>query len=214
MTVVLRHTGDVTEAGPFKLTPRGLLVTGEPSYEEWQSFGRFLTQTAARVNIWLGDWLNYGESRWGDMYTQAIELTGLDYQTLANAKWVAGKVDFSRRREKLCFATHAEVASLPPAEADAILARAESESLSQKEVRAIVRDVRAALSPRQPPPFVITDELDVVIKWLVARRESWPAEHRHGFTALVARAIEHLELPDVDHGGAGPRTAPADSSAA
>jgi len=48
---------------------------------------------------WVGDWLNYGEARYGEMYSQAIEITGYASQTLADAKWVASRIEPSRRHE-------------------------------------------------------------------------------------------------------------------
>jgi hypothetical protein len=39
------------------------------------------------VKWWLGDWLNFGERKYGETYSQAIDTTGHSYQALANAKW-------------------------------------------------------------------------------------------------------------------------------
>ena len=44
------------------------------------------TEVAQTVQWWIGDALNFGEQRYGEMYTQAIDETGLDYQTLPNWK--------------------------------------------------------------------------------------------------------------------------------
>jgi len=51
------------------------------------------------------------------MYSQALEATEYEYGTLANNKFLASKFEFSRRRENLSHAHHAEVASLEPEEA-------------------------------------------------------------------------------------------------
>ena len=40
-------------------------------------------------------WLDYG-----DTYTQAVEATGAEVQTLMNYKWVAKTIETSRRRDK------------------------------------------------------------------------------------------------------------------
>jgi hypothetical protein len=50
---------------------------------------------------------------YGKTYDTAVSETGLGYQTIANLKSVARKVDISRRRENLSFGHHAEVAALP-----------------------------------------------------------------------------------------------------
>ena len=46
-----------------------------------------------------------------EIAAQAIEATGRSYQTIANAKRVAERVDVSRRREDLSWSHHAEVAT-------------------------------------------------------------------------------------------------------
>ena len=73
------------------------------------------------VQWWVGDWINYGEKQYGEAYAQAIEVTGKEYQALADTAWVAGKVEFSLRNENLSFAHHREVASLGPNAADTLL---------------------------------------------------------------------------------------------
>ena len=60
----------------------------------------------------IGDALRYGERRWGETYAQVMDATGMAYQTLANAKWVASRVPVQRRRTELSWSHHAEVASL------------------------------------------------------------------------------------------------------
>ena len=68
-----------------------------------------------RAVQWLiGDWLNLGEGKWGELYDEAERITELSYQYLANCRWVADKVQFSARAEKLSFKHHEIVASLEP----------------------------------------------------------------------------------------------------
>jgi len=47
------------------------------------------------------------------MYTQAIDETELDYQRLADYKWVANSIEFSFRNENVSWTGHSHVASLP-----------------------------------------------------------------------------------------------------
>jgi len=141
--LVLRHDGRRLAAGPFRFTPVGMEVSGDPSFEDWDRAGAFLQQASGAVLWWVGDWLNYGERKWGEMYAQAVAATGYDEQTLRNAKWVAGAFDLSRRRDKLPYTHHAEVAAMPSEQADRLLDRAESEGLSKREVRALVSRAKA-----------------------------------------------------------------------
>jgi len=48
------------------------------------------------------------------MYSQALESTDYEYQTLADYKWVAENAEFSFRNENLSFAHHRQLASLEP----------------------------------------------------------------------------------------------------
>jgi hypothetical protein len=107
------------------------------------------------MNWWLGDWLNRGEKRFGETYVQAIDETGMAYQTLANIKWVASAIDVSRRRENLTWKHHAEVAKLPPDAQDVWLGYAESfivttgRPMSASSLRKAIRD-KAVKDAEQP----------------------------------------------------------------
>lgn len=54
----------------------------------------------------LGDWLNYGENAYGEMYSQVMDETGFSLQTLTNDKYVASKIEIYRRREILSWSHH------------------------------------------------------------------------------------------------------------
>lgn len=147
--LVLRHADGVTRTGPFRLTPTGLEVDGDPDFGAWADCGAFIQKAGAAVQWWVGDWLNYGERKWGESYTQAVEMTGMTPDALSNLKAVAARVQLPRRRGNCSFATHAAVAYLNPADADAILDRAEAEGLSSRQVRTLVRELKAPASPEE-----------------------------------------------------------------
>jgi len=52
---------------------------------------------------YLGDWLNYGEPRYGEMHSQALESTDYEYQTLKDFKWVADKIKLSHNFDPFQF---------------------------------------------------------------------------------------------------------------
>ena len=62
------------------------------------------------------------------MYAHAVDATDDAYQSLRNYKWAASKIDLSRRRDKVSFAIHREIAALPREAQDAMLERAEAEN--------------------------------------------------------------------------------------
>ncbi len=126
----------------FVLHKNGLTAIGTPTFEQWEEVGKFIQKAGGAVHFWIGDLLNYGEQKWGEMYTQAMEMTGFDYKTLADDKYVANKVPISRRRENLSFSSHREVASLSPEKQEEFLEKADREGLHSKEIRALVQGKR------------------------------------------------------------------------
>lgn len=132
----------------FTLHKLGITPNGNPTFDQWQEVGHFIQRAGGAVHFWLGDWVNYGEQKWGEMYTQAMEMTGFDYQTLADDKYVASKVPISRRREQLSFSSHREVASLPPEKQEELLDRAIQEGLHSKDLRALAQGKQEIRLPK------------------------------------------------------------------
>jgi len=121
----------------------------------WQYIGSQLHLIADTSAWWLGDWLVFGQDHYADRYLEAIQRTALDYQTLRNYAWVARKVSFSRRREKLSFGHHAEVASLPEPEQDYWLRKAENyqwpRNFLRRQLRESLREQAGRRSARDEP---------------------------------------------------------------
>ena len=105
---------DMTVAS-FHLSQNGLRPVGTPTFVQWLECGQFIRNTEQSVQFWIGDWLVYGEQAYGKTdYEQALQETGLSYQTLRIYKHVATALPLSLRRNKLSFHHHKEVASLSP----------------------------------------------------------------------------------------------------
>lgn len=133
--------------GHFILTAEGMEVSevrGRPAFEEYQGVGDFIQRAHHASGFWLGDWLRYGESRadWRDRISQAHDATGLSLKTLKNVRAVAGSIERTRRRPRLEFALHSEVAGLTPDEQVLWLSKAEVEGWSQRELRLEIRASR------------------------------------------------------------------------
>ena len=133
------------------VVPRiGLVFPRQLPFEAWLGVGAQLAMVAASSAWCLGDWLVFGRAAYGRRYREAVQRTGLDYQTLRNYAWVAGRFELSRRRDTLSFGHHAEVAVLPGPEQDFWLRKAEEFGWSTMALR---REVRASLTERgQGPP--------------------------------------------------------------
>ncbi|GAA4547270.1 hypothetical protein GCM10023192_63850 [Amycolatopsis samaneae] len=124
------------------MTGVGLSIPADLSFEGWERAGRQLSGIVDSSSWWLGDWLVYGKKHYTDRYRRAIRAAGLQYQTLRNYAWVARRFDLGRRRARLSFQHHAEVASLPAEEQDFWLDRAEQAMWTTKQLRGQVREER------------------------------------------------------------------------
>ena len=94
------------------LSDKGLQLPQRLPFQRWLDIGRQLSAVCTSAAWCLGDWLVFGEKAYAGRYREAIEQTGLDYQTLRNYAWVARKFIMSRRRDTISFGHHAEVAAL------------------------------------------------------------------------------------------------------
>jgi len=141
-----RDTGEVVEVRGGTPASRGvwgavgLRLPEGMSFEEWQSVGDTLKAMERSVMWWVGDWLRFGETCYGETYSQALDVTDSAYSTLANAKWVAEKYpDLSLRRENLSWSHHKEAAALDPEARFAALSLAEDSGLSVRDFRECIR---------------------------------------------------------------------------
>ncbi|MDN3360147.1 LmbU family transcriptional regulator [Actinomadura sp. DC4] len=128
--------------------------------DDWLRVGLHIVRISDSSTWWLADWLIYGRELYPDRYIKAIEDTALDYQTLRNYAWVAGRVSAHRRRANLSFQHHAEVAARPEDEQDKWLQEAEEHGWSRNRLRTEMRLAsRSGRSePKQQVNFRIDDE--------------------------------------------------------
>lgn len=110
-------------------------------FETWKELGGRLGLYANATSWWLGDWLAFGQMKYGRRYKEAIAATGLDYQTLRNYAVVSRRFTLCRRRDDLTFQHHADLCALPDEDQDRWLDRASGGHWSRNELR---RRLRAA----------------------------------------------------------------------
>ena len=109
---------------------------------EWAEQGRKLGVLGRAVGWWIGDWVRFGNAKFGERYSRASRISGYDVQTLMNMVYVASRYDVTQRRETLSWSHHAELAPLEPKERQRWLDMAESERLSVRCLREEIRRVR------------------------------------------------------------------------
>jgi hypothetical protein len=131
---------------PVLVTRVGLRIPSELTYDGWEQAGRRIAEVMDSSAWCLGDWLLFGLARYKDRYRRACETVGLDYQTIRNYVWVARRFEIQRRRPRLSFQHHAEVAALPDSEQDHWLDQAQQGEWSKNELRRRIRNTACGKS--------------------------------------------------------------------
>ena len=99
----------------YEFTRTGLIVSGEPSKDDWELMGECLSAIDEARQWAIGDWLLSGKRHYGDgLYKQAALVTGLEEQTLRTYASVASSVELLIRINNLTYQHHREIASLKP----------------------------------------------------------------------------------------------------
>jgi hypothetical protein len=91
------------------------------------------------IHWMLGDALNYGNARYGEKYSQALETTKLTYSALANFSWVARSVPTENRNPNLSWTHHRAVSKLDVEEQKRLLDEAERSEWTVDTLTEVVR---------------------------------------------------------------------------
>ena len=142
------------EAGEASLTfPEGI------SFKEYEKVMKGLGQIAdfstLRLPFYIGDAIVFGQSKFPEIYAQAVEFTGLSEGTLYNYAYICRNVSKEIRREKLGIAIHQEVAQIKDQERQSrFLSDAEINGWTKLELRkAIKGEVPTKALPDKMPDF-------------------------------------------------------------
>ena len=152
-----RRTARPAQPSSAALTTTSWSPPSDLPVGDWIEQGRWLGAVGRASGWWIGDWIRYGNGRYGEKYEEAARLTGYDSQSLMNMAYVAGRYEPSRRREGLSFSHHAELAALSAADQELWLDRIEAGRLSVRALRFELREarrrtaLRAARAPELEP---------------------------------------------------------------
>ena len=154
--------------GVFVLTETGVEVTGRATYENYEGALEFAKRAHRSSGFWLADLLLYGDSRqdWTERLEAAHDATGLSLGTLKNVRAVGKAIALPRRRAKVEFSLHVEVAHLTAPEQDYWLKRAEEEDWSVRELRLAIKDASrsAVLDGRSPSMWTVEVTVQVEVE--------------------------------------------------
>jgi len=160
---LLAEVDSTAIAVPGSLNATGLELRPGLSVQEWTTVGTALARVDRAYRWWVGDWLNYGDGEYGEMYTEALATTGLEYSSLSNCRLVASAIGVSRRRETLSWSHHLEVVSLDLDEQDEWLERAEANKWTVKELRAWIKGSKRKPLPTHTPLLRFCQDLETPI---------------------------------------------------
>lgn len=162
---------------PGKLTAVGLQIQpGGMTYEQWETLGKKLREVNIFSRWWLGDWILYGERHLSEKYSQAIDATNYDRETLRGFAYVAERFSMERRRAAttgVTFSHHRVVAKMDAPEADGWLDKVAAEGWTVSELKREIRRSKAEDS-NEPDP---TSWVDIVTS---PRAVKIGAEHGDG----------------------------------
>ncbi|WP_244181665.1 LmbU family transcriptional regulator [Streptomyces curacoi] len=155
-----RLTHAMPQGGEVLTTRVGLQIPAGLNFDTWERAGRTLAGIVDSSAWWLGDWLVYGKDNYADRYERGIRAAGLKYQTLRNYAWVSRRFEFGRRRSRLSFQHHAEVASLTVDQQECWLDSAEQGNWTTKQLRSAIQRAREN-EPSGKEPSHVTRRLEV-----------------------------------------------------
>jgi len=140
-----------TKQGGYEITETGLVVRDGWTPELWEAAGQEIARYQKGLMWLIGDWLNAGD-REGYVergkLDQACDRFGIAYDTALQASRVSAAFESCVRTQDLSFEHHRIVANHPQA-AD-LLAWAETEGATVKQLRERVREIKAADAPPLP----------------------------------------------------------------
>lgn len=125
------------EAGAF--SPVGLTLPVDISPDRYEAVGRALGSMKESVQWAIGDWLAFGEKRWGEESFQLHEALGISPESRMQYIRVASRVEPHRRQASLSWSHHRLVVAFEPQLQEHFLQLAVNENLSKRELEEAIR---------------------------------------------------------------------------
>jgi hypothetical protein len=159
------HLADMERAGALGPVGLDLTMRSDMTYEQYVAIGRLLGRATAAIRWAVGDYLAFGEDRFGELAAQASEELGLSPEGRMELLRVSRSIPRHRRRARLSWSHHRAVASrhITPSERDALLDRAEQEGLTANDLTEAVREVRDKLLLPRKDLGPTSEDCDVVL---------------------------------------------------
>lgn len=134
------HQASLQNDLPGSFTQTGWQCQSELPYERWQHLAESIQLVSGSLNWIVGDVLNYGESRYGEKYAQAVDVMGWAVQRAKDACWVANKIPHERRNPNVSWTAHRHAAHLDPEQQTYWLNMAEETGCSSSELFQAIKE--------------------------------------------------------------------------
>lgn len=176
----------------------GLEITDEIQLKDWLSIGEKLFAVGSCYQFLIGDWLNYGERKYGEKYAVACDELGIDYQTGRHWASTCARIELCRRQHNLTFSHHYEVAKLSDKEQDKWLKLAGENKWSVADLREKIRDNSAeyANEDHGKPVKTFTGYIANAVRIINQRRETistWSSDERERTAELLRPIVDFYE---------------------
>ncbi len=189
-----------------QVTRTGLVIDENLTPEAASTVFACLEHITGCSNWLWGDALAFAGRKWGNQfaeskYKQASEATGLAVQSLKMAKFVAERIPMGRRRSKLTFTHHAEVAYGfdQDAEQERWLDRAAADKWTAVQLRRAIRLSKQEIHEEPNPEAGKYDPCAALLSlvgWLRKEKpEEWPDDQRDAWRGDLQPIVEfHNQL--------------------
>ena len=152
----------ITEETPYQITQNGLNIVDSITFDLWVACGQHLWEIRQRIQWCIGDWLAFGERKFGETYAQALSVTEYSEQTLKNLAHVSKSFSEKKYRGqyRLSHSHFAAVAAsdIPTAKKSEFLQAAVDNEMSREDVRAAVKSWRGEPEAVKPWVMLVTIE--------------------------------------------------------
>lgn len=152
------RAGDGQKLGSTTLSV-GWIPAEDMDRQDWIQAGRKFGTISRCSQWWIGDWLRFGNSKWGEKYTEAARITGYDPGSLRNMASVASQFSLSLRSDKLSYSHHVLLAPLEDDAKREWIDRAIHDRLSVTDLRLALKTSRSKRASATSGEVVGTSEV-------------------------------------------------------
>ncbi|RJQ39450.1 MAG: hypothetical protein C4555_03290 [Dehalococcoidia bacterium] len=114
------------ESPHFRYTIKGLIVTGQPTFKACEEELYKLKKINTACQLWIGMLLNFMQDKWGEEYSQVLDVLDYTAGSLANMQSVARQFPPERWREGIPYSYYQAITSLDKEQQEKLLDEVES----------------------------------------------------------------------------------------